>query len=579
MKNIILILIIFFSLCPTDSIKAVDDENELARRIQNHLIIHDYRSACEEGQEAVKLFPKSSVILEAYIRALAKFGDEKATLAQWEHFSQLFHEKATKRDLIEEIAWGVLYKASQSSSFIMRQMAMLAAFFSREMKGITLLHLGMQDSNYSVRKAAVQLAGHFPDNKLTKEMKRLFREEKVWAVREEVLQAIGQMKIVELQTELEAIIASEKSLAKEKAIATSSLLELFQTINRQEIDRLSHSSRVGLRKLACQAIALFQSERDLDVLYSLAKDPHPDVRFDAFQAIGQLRPINQDLILRPIIDAGIKDSNDQVIIAAAWVQTLYDPVKGQKVLERYLSDSRTEIRYLAVAALNAAGQYGMPLALEQFHLHNDPYIRLNLALGLLDKREVVNEAADYISQMILKEKEIWFKRETGMFHAIVKFQYQTPSEDLNSPENENQLIRLEMLNLLAILKIPMTQDVIRKYLLARDLEISSSASALLLTNGDESAVKLVEGLLQDPQPRVRIQAALVLSLWSHEETPIKILEEGFLESDWDYKARILEGLGRIGSMRSVPFLMKVLKEPSQTLRLIAAMALIQCLNH
>ena len=76
-----------------------------------------------------------------------------------------------------------------------------------------------------------------------------------------------------------------------------------------------------------------------------------------------------------------------------------------------------------------------------------------------------------------------------------------------------------------------------------------------------------------------MQAALILSLWNREESAIQALEEGFALSDCDQKARILEGLGRIGSTRSVPFLINVLKEQSQTLRLIAAMALIQCLNH
>jgi HEAT repeat protein len=97
--------------------------------------------------------------------------------------------------------------------------------------------------------------------------------------------------------------------------------------------------------------------------------------------------------------------------------------------------------------------------------------------------------------------------------------------------------------------------------------------------GDESAVEIVQQLLQDSQPRVRLQAALILSLWSRDESAIRTLEEGYLNSNWEQKARILEGIGRIGSIRSIPFLLNVLKEHSQTLRLIAALALIQCLNH
>jgi HEAT repeat protein len=144
---------------------------------------------------------------------------------------------------------------------------------------------------------------------------------------------------------------------------------------------------------------------------------------------------------------------------------------------------------------------------------------------------------------------------------------------------EDQLLRLELLNLLAILKATGTKETIREYLSDRSWEISATAAISLLMEGDESAIDIVRQILQDPQPRIRLKAALILSMWSREESAIKILEEGYSKSEWEMKARILEGIGRIGSTHSIPFLIQVLKEPSQTLRLIAAMALIQCLNH
>lgn len=45
------------------------------------------------------------------------------------------------------------------------------------------------------------------------------------------------------------------------------------------------------------------------------------------------------------------------------------------------------------------------------------------------------------------------------------------------------------------------------------------------------------------------------------------------------KSHILEGLAKIGSESTVPFLMTVLKEPHQTFRIIAACAILQCLNN
>jgi hypothetical protein len=181
--------------------------------------------------------------------------------------------------------------------------------------------------------------------------------------------------------------------------------------------------------------------------------------------------------------------------------------------------------------------------------------------------------------MLSAHREKWHLAEYGLFSGITPQLPHNSEDPLTPPEIENQLLRLEMLNLLAILKVPDAHQAIREYLSRRSAEISAAAAALILTEGEESAADLVRELLHDPVPRLRLQAALILSLWSREEGAIQALEEGYLSSDWELKARILEGLGRIGSPRSVPFLIDALHEPSQTHRLIAAMALIQCLNH
>lgn len=564
--------------CGWTVLQSSEEQDRLARRVQAHLVVRDYLIAVEEAQQALSVYPHCIALHEGYIRSLAKIGEEKKLLQAWERYVQLFPEKKLNRELIEEIAWGVLQKASYSSSIIMREMSLLAAFFSQDSKGIAILHQGMRDSNYAVRADAVKLASHFHDYKLIEEVKRLFQEETVWSVRQKVLEAIGKMKIHSLRPDLETLIASNESLATEKMLAIAALLELMDSINRTEIENLSSSNRSGLRQLACQAIVYFQSLRDVDQLMLLAKDPHPDVRVEAFQALGQLKPSGKIEELLVLARQSAKDVNYQVALSAAWLLTLYLPDEGQKTFERFLSDTRREVRSLAAAALGATGRYGITFVLDQFREHSDPFVRLNLALGLIGQRQSTQEAANYLSQILMTENDKWGTHEVGFFRAIIN-KPMAKDDSLTSLETENQLLRLELLNLLAILKAPNTQQAIRQYLSERSWEISATASILLLMEGDEFAIDIVQQLLQDKQPRIRLQAALILSLWSREESAIQILEDGFANSDWELKSRILEGIGRIGSTRSVPFLLNVLKESSQTLRLIAAMALIQCLNH
>jgi HEAT repeat protein len=572
----LLSLLIFLQSC---FLHGAVDEEYLTRRIQDHLTILDYPSAIEEAQQALFLYPHSASLHEGYIRALAKSGDEKKMLASWDAYLQEFPGKALNKELIETMAWGILHKASRSSSIIMREMALLAAFFSQEAQGVNILYQGLRDSNYAVRAVAVKLASHFRDRKLIEEVKRLFKEEKVWTVRKKVIEAIGKMKIVNLRTDLEVLISSEGNLAGEKALAITALLELIDSVNRREIERLSKSNRAGLRQLACEAIAHFQSLRDLDQLLYLAKDPNADVRFEAFQALGQLRSIDQADKIVVLARQGAQDLNYQVALSASWLLTLYLPEEGQQMFVRFFKDGRREVRSLAAAALGATGHYGRALTLDLHRSHPDPFVRLNLALGLIGQRQAIQECVNDVSQMVMINKDKWSTLEVGLFRAIVDKPVKRIDDSITTPEMDNQILRLELLNLLAILKAPETQHIIREYLMERSWEISATAAALLLTEGDESATDIVRQLLKDPLPRVRLQAALILSLWSREESAIQALEEGYQNSEWELKAKILEGLGRIGSIRSIPFLIQVLKEPSQTLRLIAALALIECLTH
>ncbi|HRD55298.1 MAG TPA: HEAT repeat domain-containing protein, partial [Parachlamydiaceae bacterium] len=58
-----------------------------------------------------------------------------------------------------------------------------------------------------------------------------------------------------------------------------------------------------------------------------------------------------------------------------------------------------------------------------------------------------------------------------------------------------------------------------------------------------------------------------------------VLQDFYAQADREMKERILEGIGRIGSSASIPFLVECLKEPFQSLRVIAASSLLQVLYH
>lgn len=542
------------------------------QRIRAHLLIHDYDAASREAQEGVRQFPDSRILWEALLQALAKKGDGKEIARAWKSYTEHFADAFEQRLVLEHLAWGVIENGARSPSPQIRVMALLGAFFSQDAKGIALLREGLRDSNAQVRAIAVKMSGRLLDATLQDEIKRLFRSEGNWQVRLEVIRAAGSMRIASLQGELVSIVGSPQSHAAEKVAAMAALVNLFETADRNEVEKLARSDRAGLRHLACEVIEHLQLARDADLLAKLVTDNRAEVRAAAWHALGSMRLYQVDP------SKSLKDPDPAVAITAAWALTLQDPTSGQEALERFLAHKEKKVRLLAASALSATGQYGLPLTQATFSKAKEPAMRLNLALGLLGQRAQTSQACAAIAEVLLQQ-ERWMWEENGGFDMLLPSTLKHDEAIANYPEVVNQMVRLELLNMLAVMKYPETASLLRRYLKERDFEISGTAAILLLKEGDEEAVAAVQGLLKDPDKKVRTQAALILSLWGRGDEALTELQEAYPHADRQLKEKILEGLGRAGAPSTIRFLVSKLEEPYPSLRLIAAAALLETLYH
>lgn len=538
---------------------------ETVQRVQAHLLIHDTAAACEEAKRGVSQYPESRPLFEAWLQALAKRGEFAAA---WNQYAARYPDAYERRELLECLAWGVIEEGARSAAPMIRVFALLGAFYAQDAKGVKLLHAGLKDSNAFVRGAAVKLAMRLHDLELQDEIVRLFQSERNWQVRLAAIQALGAMKIASSRSDLVALIGSPQAQAEEKVAAIAALVELLDTAERREIELLARSDRAGLRLLACEVMEHFGlSHRDL--LDQLTKDTRAEVRAAAWHALGALR---QDV-------KSSLDADPTVALTAAWSLTLSNPTAGQEALAPWLTHESAEVRRLAAAALVATGQYGLPLALKTFSTTSDPYVRLNLALGFLGQRVLLDKACSCLAEGLFQQKERWMWEETGKFEALAPSTVKHDEAIPNYPEAVNQMARLEILNKLALLKYPETGELLRRYLKEKRFEVSGMAALLLLTEGDESAIDAVQELLKDPDSKVRTQAAFILSLWGQGDEAIAELQGSYKDADRELKEKILEGLGRAGSASSIPFLVERLQEPSPMLRLIAAAALLETLYH
>lgn len=569
---------LFLSLSPL--IEATLSPEQIDKRVNAHLVIADFSSACEEAFVGVCQYPDSTLMWLAYIRALARAGDEKAMMLNWKTFIEKFPEERENHEILESLAWAVIDKGATSSSPVIRVSSMLGAFFSQDAKGVKILQRGLCDDNSFLRGAAVKLSSHLMDASLQDELLKLLQTEKVWRVRLEVIQAIGVLQIVEAKRELKKIIASDHCHADEKTVAIESLVSLTEGIDKQQMTQLVASNRAGMRILACELISFFDQIEDIDLLFPLIDDPHSDVRAKIFQTLGRLRvaTMKENSVIE-IAEKACGDPDSTVAVTAAWVLTINRPEKGMLAFKRLLNHPIRDTRYLAAAALAATGKYGLTLTKDAFNQSQDPYVKMNLAIGLIGQRVETKPACDCLFLGLAQHKERWAWDETNNFRVLAPSKAKHDDAIPNYPEALNQLTRLEILQMLAIVKYPYAQQAVKKFLQESNWGISGIASALLLTEGDDDAVDLVRTLLKDNDPKVRTQAALILALWGKGEDVVQLLQENYAIADREMKGKILEGIGRVGSRSSLIFLAERLQEPYQTLRIISAAALLECLYH
>ena len=439
----------------------------------------------------------------------------------------------------------------------------------------------MRDSNAILRAIAVQLSCQMRDGPLINEIVRLFEREKVWLVRLEVIKALGIMGVREKADDLKSFISNQKVTFEEKAAAIEALVHLYDNVNIEEITFLAQSNRSAFRQLACSIASHYEVKEAKDIVLGLIRDPSCDVRISALNALGLFyRKHIEPHELKTSLELVFEDTNPAVSITGGWASLLIDPKLGTPTLEKWLEDKYSENRRMAAAAIRAAGCRGIEISKEYLKKSEDPYVRANLALGLVGQRVDTKTCCDILYDFLMEEDQMWMwdTERNNLFQALAPSRIRHIDQIPHYPDAMNQLTRLNLLSLLAILEDDRALKGIKSFLQNHHWAVTGVAAATLLQMGDENAIELVKELLDDSDQHIRVQAALVLAVYGKETSVVSFLEEAYDECDHEMKMHIVEAVGHIGTFSSAPFLMKVLKEPFPILRVIASSALIQCLN-
>lgn len=556
-------------------------EEEGMRRIQAHLLIDDSSAALEEAHKLFQHYPDSMPVGKMFVEALAANGLEEPALDLWNALTVKEPALLYDRHLLEELSWGVLKKGLQSTQYGVRLAALIGAYLTHDIRAVPILQKMMRDSNAVVRCVAVQMASSYQDAPLKEEIARMVSEEKVWIVRLEVMKAVGRLRMKELAPKLQALVQSEKTTYEERQVAISSLVEIYDRISLEELQTLARSNRAGLRHLACSLAAHFRLEQAQGEIIRLIQDTNPHVRIAALNAFGLFyRDRLSGEEAKSLLASSLKDADPSVAITASWAALLVDPLFGEPHLEKWLQDSLSENRRLAAAALAACGNRSLALAKTTLQKSSDIYVKANIALGLLGQRTEVKECCDLIYDFLQNEKRMWMwdNRANPLFQVLAPSQVRHIDQIPNYPEAIDQMTRLNLVSLLALVEDSRALEALKQFLQRKSWGLTGVAAATLLQEGDDTALEVVRQLLTEKDADVRLQACLVLAMVGRDETVLRELQGFYAGAEHEKKLHILEAMGRVGNTESYSFLVGVFKEPFPILRVAAAAALIQSLN-
>lgn len=571
---------ILFSLTSLSALEEAPIESSI-KRVRRHLLIKDIDSAVNESKRFIEKYPDSIGLQTIYLEALCQKGEE---VEAFELFSSLWKKEQDKVDhrvVSEWLAWGVLSKGEESALPMVRLYSLLGAAFTQDARALPILLKELRGSNAFLRSLAVKLSVNYGDEPLQKELLRLLKEEPVWFVRLEVIRAIGVLRIKQAKKMVQDIVASSRTLTEEKACAILALVNMYDKVSVEELSQLLSSNRAGLRHLGSELIAHFNCTEEAHRLIPLLQDDSPDVRISAMSSLGLLR-VNS-LQGRPTlfyIQKNLENPNPSIAVTAGWLATVLGYEEGPFVLKKWMEQDVVRPKRLASAAIAATGLLGVPLALEEIKKEKDLYSRVNLAMGLIGQRKEVAFAADVLFAAFLEQDEplwMWEQEECPLFRSLAPSSVGYIEQIPRYPQVVDQLTRLEILSCLSIIKHPKALEAVKGFLKNQDWGVTGVAAATLLEEGGEDALDLIGQLLTDPEEKIRIQAALILAMLGSDPKATKVLMDSYAKADRDMKIHILEALGHIKDPIVAPFLLDVLKEPFQSVRVVAASSLIHYL--
>ena len=549
----------------------------IEKKVSAHLAIHDTTQALSEVQAALKVDPDNWSLMRLEILCLAKKKDIPALLASYRRYTT---HSSTPLDpqLLEEISWAIIKQASLSNSSVIRQEALISAVLANSSESIPLFLQALVDPSNDVRMLALKLAQRTRDDPIQKQLFEHFVHTSSPHERILSMLSLAAASNSEIQEKLSQVLFEETTSANEKMAAIHAMAYCLPNRLPEEITPLLSSNRALLRAAACQiALHIDCPDSLLKQIQPLVYDSCPQVRYSALTTLGLLSK-NSDFITDSFL-ALCQHSDAKTSLLASWALLIHNhPELAENAIKKHLKSQDLDVACFAASVVAQSGSAGTSLSIWGIHTIDNPFVAVNLAMGLIWQRKELQLAKEAILEMLNRKAERISWHQEGIFSYISKSHVTHVAYIPYLPETEDLMTRLDLIKRLAVCDMRKLDTILKPLLQERAWGITGQAASIMIQEGLDG-FECLESLLNDKNAEVALQAAFILASQTQSEKALDIFEKQYWQASRHIKEQILVGIGQIGHKRSLNFLVKVLDEPFESLRISAARSILLCLEH
>ncbi|MBF0545265.1 MAG: HEAT repeat domain-containing protein [Candidatus Riflebacteria bacterium] len=318
--------------------------------------------------------------------------------------------------------------------------------------------------------------------------------------------------------------------------------------------------------IAARSLGNIKEESTVGPLVKLLEEDNDDLRYVALESLGK---IGAPSALKAIA-AFLKSRNhDLRFVASEAIGNIKDP-QAVTLLLPMLKDSDFEVRLKAIEALGKIGSTGACDQLLVILGEDNERIRLSTiqALGQIRNPNAVEALVDifHLGNPQIKEKIVWALGEIGSERAVEPL--------LSLSQNFNNRLIFLAIEAFSKIKSPKAARFVLSMLDRKDLSLRLKAIEALGEIADKSSAGNLVNFLESGEPELKISAAKALGKIGN---PVAIdpLVSKLMDSERDVRLAGIEALGNIRGIKAIPALINSLREQDEQIITKAEWALCE----